>query len=223
MPKHTIDAPNNNLETAPDWNHEDLTTLYPTPGVLNSNPISTDAEKEARRAAERQADVRKIRKNVFTIGLNIVFPFILGLFTIQHVIAQIPLLSPGDLGGAMFVVFTSFAAVIATGASAFLGLRYLTNEFYFHNLKAWPVIVTVLAWLVTGTVILQPITNSLLGGWIGYIASLLSLLVLSIIMSALLTFIWSSRLFAKIKIFIICDIAIVAVGLFILALLHPSI
>jgi hypothetical protein len=221
MARHELDAPNNDIDIDPDWNHQDLTTLYPTPGALNTNPISTSSEKEARYAAERQAATRKIRKESYKIGLNITFPFLLGLFTVQHVLIRVYGIQPGDLGSAMFVVFTSFLAVIGTGEAAYLGFRYVTNAFYFHALKGWPIILTVLMSLVTATVALQPLAASIEGGWIGYILGLIGISVVGSVPAAFLTFIWSSSLPAKIKIFILCDVFILSAGLLALLLLHP--
>ena len=196
-----------------DSTHPELAALYPEAKPINSNPISTPAEIADRKQKTYEKQVKLLRQDAPKIGVYVAAPYVLGLFAIQYVVMRILDIAPGDIGGAMFIVFASFFVTTLTVFIAYYLFNRASDVFNSHYLKAWPIITTIFISMVGSTPLalrlMQPIPLELLG----YLASLALIMLVTIVISTCLIYIWTSKLSPKKKIGILVGCALIFIML----------
>lgn len=174
--------------------HSELASLYPDARIINENPISTQAEREKRALVSRDKNVQSLRRWAVPIGLYLSLPYVIGAVVIQHVILRIPNIAPGDIGGAMFVVFMSFFTAFGTVAATYLLLRKAASYFYARALKMWPVGGTILACVALLAPLAFEMGSNLQHDGLGYAASLALILASGIVVSVISISLWTTKL-----------------------------
>lgn len=191
------------IAESPIIDQSELASLYPEVKSINPNPISTPAEIAERRQKAQEKQIKTLRKSAMRIGLYVALPYVLGLFAIQKVVMTIPSLSPGNVGGAMFVVFLSF---LLTTSSVFIGyflFRSATDLFNSHLLRSWPVITTIVISIIGSTPLALDAGLLITNEWLGYLLSLVLITIASIVVTTSLIYLWTTQLHPRVKLSIL--------------------
>lgn len=211
MARHSIDSPKGLTSPEQIGDHSDVSLLYPTPKPINTNPISTPAERDEKARLSRRHAIISLRQSSIAVGFLLALPYVVGLVVVQHVIARVSLIAPGDIGGAMFIVFMSFFTALGTIAVTYLALKKADSYFYTRALRMLPIAATVLASVALATPAAFALTASLPNAFIAYLGALGVLLAVSVIATTLAIFTWTTRLAIPAK-FIILGLIVIAAG-----------
>ena len=199
MARRAVPSPKNIPQTPQLNDHSELISLYPTAKPLNPNPISTPEQIIVRRQKAHEHHVRSLRKSAFRVGVYVSLPYIVGLFTIQQIVGRIPYLSNNDIGGAMFVVFSSFLFLSSTIFGGYFLWQKTTNLMNQHGLRSWPIITATVVGVIGMTPFALRIVQLIPTGFVSYAAALGVIMLVGVIAAASLVYIWTSRISYRIK------------------------
>lgn len=190
--KHRLDAPHNDLLEGIEQvdNHSELSALYFTARAeWEGKEIISTEERHARSAQELRAITLSIRKKFAVVGLLVPLPLILFIVLLAFALATIT--TPDSARFALPLVIVLLGTWIAV---SFAASRKVIAIFYQHALRAGPVILILLALdglaAQASLLFTQPLhlenflARSLVVGG--------STLVLSVIISGVLLYIWTS-------------------------------
>lgn len=211
---HRLDAPDNEeLSTIEQIdNHSELTTLYPHVHHEWEGADLLSSDERTRKHDEEQLRISMtIRKWFPIIGLLVPIPAFLIAFS--AIIAP-RFLKPDDMGILLLPVLGIVALI---GWLSFRSIQQVYIIFYNHAIKATPFLVVLIGYLLLSLFSLFIVTQPLHTGDYFIDAMIISGVVwgASIVYSAILVFIWSSRrLGARAKLWLIAGIAaaLLAIG-----------
>jgi hypothetical protein len=192
--RRSIDSPKGVTSPEQIGDHSDASLLYPSAKPINTNPISTPAERAEKVRATRVRVIASLRRSSVPVGFFLTLPYAAGLVVIQQVIMRISSIAPGDISGAMFIVFMSFLTALGTIAVTYLSLKRADSYFYSRALRMLPVAATVLASVALATAAAFSIAEQLPNELISYVGTLVLIFSIGIVATTLAIFIWASRL-----------------------------
>lgn len=208
---HRLDAPDNeSLKTIEQLgNHPELSTIYPKAKKQWAGELLSEDERETKRGNELRHINVTIRKWFPVIGLLTPLPFVLGSILLA---GALTFLKPNNL--ALLLLPVSVMIVIWLYVS-YHSVKRVYRIFYDHSIKATPFVITLLGLLALSLqghyVALVPIyTDSVF-----YNALITSsvILAMSVLISGLLIFIWTTLRISSTMKFV--SIGIIAVAILI--------
>jgi hypothetical protein len=184
--KHYVDAGDQTIAAEGVEDHSELTTIYPGAVKSEIGPWMQEQDRQAHKSAERQRSIRKLRTSSVLIGFYASLPVVVSV-----IVGQL-FMSTKTVVETYTVVF-----LVMLGLAAFTGLtfaiyRWIGRTFHAHEMRALPITLTILASLFF---IIQPLFrlgDEFIGGLTGYAAGLAGIIVVSIVISVVSVFAWTS-------------------------------
>ncbi len=217
--KHKLEAPDNeSLKTIEQVeSHSELTTLYPLAKDQWDGTIMSSEERATKHDADQDRATRSIRKLFLKIGTLAPLPFLLAALIVATAFTIVT-----EDNAAVLVFPMIFMLFIWLGIS-YVAIRNVYRMFYSHALRATPFLIALYIILGLGAQVFLALLipmhiESIL---INIAAVCAGIFVLSIIVTALLLFIWTAHnISGQVKLVVIAGvIAILSVGTFALTVL----
>lgn len=186
---HYVDPKDQRIAAEGVEDHSDLTTFYIEANHEELGPWMQEGERQKALEAERNKIAKGLRTSIVPIGLFLGLPVIFGIILGQ--IALSGIVKQQDADAMAYVIGMIFAAGITLAIT--LGLfKWISNTFHNHALRALPITLTVLASILFVTQNLFDSMDQKIGGLVGYAIALGSLLILSIFISGITIFMWTT-------------------------------
>jgi hypothetical protein len=198
-PRHYVKARPGaeSVEQLPD--RAELSALYPTPHTANTNPISAMTERDLQRAKDLDKYVRSLRLLTPKLAALICLPYVGGVFISEQLSRQVSSIGMGDIGGAMFVVFSGFAVSLGLLAASYFTFKQAHGYIRDRLLKTWPFILTAFIAMIGITPLAYDIAGQVSGFWLGELVKLSSIFGAGAIVTTVNVFVLTSRLPALAK------------------------
>jgi hypothetical protein len=183
---HYVDPKDQIGEAEGVSDHSDLTTFYAEAKTEDLGPLLQEADRQKVMEDERNKIQTGLRKSVVLIGLSISMPVVFGILVGQLAMSQT------NLSDGITFAFLLAASGIVLLIMTFLMFKWVGKRFQKHGVRALPITLTTLLTLFLVIEKVFNLTNSLIGGIIGYATALVGLVVISIIVATILIFVWTS-------------------------------
>jgi hypothetical protein len=200
--RHYVDPKDQHIAAEAVPTHTELSGMYRDAKKETLSPWMHEDERQAALEKERLDVIKGLRKSSLRIGFNLGFPFVLGILLVKLAFFRADTgLSQADAIVLAFVLlFLCAMSVILT----FFLLKQVSKRYRDHTLRAAPVTLTTVLSLLFLVMPLYKLADMIIGGVAGYIAWLISLVIASIIITAVLIVIWTSRVIpALIKVIVL--------------------
>ena len=171
-------------EGVPD--HSDLTTFYAEAKVEELGPWMQEADRQKTMEDERNKIQTGLRTSVVLIGLSISLPVVFGILLGQFAMTNT------TISDGVTLAFALAAMGFIVAVITFLLLKWVGGRFQKHSVRALPITITTLGSLLFIIQKIFNLTNSLIGGIIGYVVALGSLVIIGIIITTITIFVWTS-------------------------------
>jgi hypothetical protein len=192
---HYVDPVDQHIaaEGVPD--HSDLTTFYAEAKVEDLGPWMQEADRQKALEEERNKIQTGLRKSSVLIGLSISLPVVFGILLGQFAMTDT------TIADGITAAFTLAGLGVLVLILTFLLLKWVGKRFQKHSVRALPITLTTLLSIFLVTEKLFNYANTLIGGIVGYAVALGSLVVIGIVVTTVLIFVWTSpKLHALLKI-----------------------
>jgi len=196
----------------------ELWSLYPTPKPINANPIVSQQERYRKIDAAEQSQRRKLGRYGALIGFYLSIPVVLVVIVGRIITVLLTSIQPGDIGGAMFAVFTSFGTSAGLMLLGYLIYKKVDRIFTEHLFNGLPVIVVLVTAISAITWSALSITGNAMPG---IAIGLASTVAAGTLITIPLILICASKASANFKVIVLLltVIALLAIG-FVITLQH---
>ena len=211
---HYVDPKDQHIAAQGVPTRPELTTAYRNVQEKKLGPWMQEDDRQAAMEKDRLKVITDLRKSSLLIGISLSIPVVTGILLYEFALVRAYMDPPTALILAFVLLFAAATWAIVT----FRLFKWVSETFRQHTLRALPTSFTTLLILL---LLVRPVFMYFLpkyGGQWGGIYALSTLLVIGIIVSIIMIFVWTAKWIpALLKIFVLLAFFGAAVALMYLA------
>jgi hypothetical protein len=188
---HYVDSKDQHIAAEGAPTHTELVGMYREAKKEVLSPWMQEDDRQAAMQKERDGVITDLRKSSLRIGFYLGLPAALSI-----VLGTLALFRTGkdvNEADAMVLAFVLLFALAGWAIMSFALIKATGTIFRKHTLRPLPIILTILLSLVFLIFPALRYFDKTIGGFAGNTAALVSILVLGIIISTILIFIWTAK------------------------------